>query len=88
MAFLLQTILTNLGAALRARLQDILSLATFGANIAHTYKVAFVKIFAHCTHSYLLVYFISTMPENTLARTSHYSSWGQEIGAFKTSSRY
>jgi len=47
MACLLQTLLTNLGATPRARLEDMCDLATFCADIAHFLKVAFVKVFTH-----------------------------------------
>ena len=51
MAFFPQTILTNLGAPLWARLEDIADLATFRADIAHSCKVAFVKVSTHRIHS-------------------------------------
>jgi len=50
-AFLPQAILTNLGATLWARLEDISDLATFRADIAHSCKVAFVKVSTHRMHS-------------------------------------
>jgi len=48
-ASLPQAILTNLGATLWARLEDISDLATFRADIAHSCKVAFL-ISTHHTH--------------------------------------
>ena len=50
-AFLPQAFLANLGATPRAGLEDICDRVTFRADIAHSSKVAFVKVCTHRIHS-------------------------------------
>jgi len=63
-AFLPQTILTNLGTTLWARLEDIGDLATFRADIAQSFKVAFLKVFTHRTHSQVYTNIICMVSAN------------------------